>query len=258
MRFTTKMLLMTALMTCAGSAAAVAQDSDKSEIEQLKEGQQELRTELKGVRGDLKKILRELANIKAAQAKPKRNQRKPDTTVYDVKIGDSPVLGSKDAPVTIVEFSDFQCPFCHREYPVLKKVLEEYPNDVKVVYKNFPLSFHKNAPPAHAAAILAQKEQGNTGFWKMHDMILSNPRKIGKDQLRKYAERMGLDLAKFDEVMADNTKIAALYKDDVAEARKCKVRGTPTILINGLKLANRNYQGYKARIDALLKTKKKG
>jgi len=256
MKLTSKMLAIALLFSMP--VAASAQQDDKSEIEALKKGQEELRKELQAVRGDLRKILRELGNIKAGTAKPKANPRAADTTIYDVNIGDSPVLGPKDAPVTIVEFTDFQCPFCIREVPNIRKIREEYPNDVKVVLKHFPLSFHKNAPPAHAATILALQEKGNEGFWKMHDKIIDNPKKIGKADLRGYAEEMGLDLAKFDQVMADDAKIAALYKDDIAEARKCKVRGTPTVLINGLKLAQRNYQGYKARIDELLKEEKDG
>lgn len=257
MKRTGKMLAVALMLPLMGGAPAVAQEGDQSEIESLKKGQEELRKEIKGVRNDLKKVLRELAAIKAGQGKA-RPKRTPDLTVYDIKVDNSPVLGPKDAPVTIVEFSDFQCPYCIRENTNLKKIREEYPNDVKVVYKHFPLSFHKKAPPAHAATVLAYQEKGDEGFWKMHDLIVGNPKKIDKPQLRKYAEQLGLDLAKFDEVMADNAKIAALYKDDVAEARKCKVRGTPTVLINGLKLAQRNYDGYKARIDELLKAKKKG
>lgn len=256
MKLTCKLLAIALLFSAP--VAAIAQQDDKSEIEALKKGQEEMRKELQAVRSDLRKILQELGNIKAGNAKPAPNPKAADTTIYDIEIGDSPVLGPKDAPITIVEFTDFQCPFCIREVPNIRKIREEYPNDVKVVLKHFPLSFHKNAPPAHAATILALQDKGNDGFWKMHDKIIDDPKKISKEDLRKYAEELGLDLAKFDEVMADDAKIAELYKDDLAEARKCKVRGTPTILINGLKLAQRNYPGYKARVDELLKEKNEG
>jgi len=251
-----RVLTLTLLAATLGAAPfAVAQEKGSSdEIEQLKEGQEQLRKEMAAIRADLQKVLREIKGLKTAKARAKKpRRRKPDTTKYNVDISDSPVWGPQDAPVTIVEFSDFQCPFCIREVPTLKKIREEYPDDVKVVFKHFPLSFHKNAPPAHAAAELARQEGGSEKFWQMHDKIIANPKKLSKQQLRKYAEDLGLDLGKFDEIIGDKAKMAALYIDDMREARKCNVRGTPTILINGVKLARRNYSGYKARIEEILK-----
>jgi len=87
----------------------------------------------------------------------------------------------------------------------------------------------------------------------MHDTILENRKKIDVADLRGYAESMGLNLGEFDKLMADEKKMDELLKADMAEARKCKVRGTPTVLINGLKLANRSLESYKKRIDAILK-----
>jgi len=212
-----------------------------------------LKAEVAKVRGSQTKILRELAMIKAtSKAPPKRKPPKADTTIYDIKIGNSPVKGAKDAKVTIVEFVDLQCPFCAREYPKLQQMLKDYPNDVKVVFMNFPLSFHKDAKPAHAACMLAAKKSHET-FWQMHDKIMAAPKKLAVDQLRGYAESLGLDLAEFDKVMADPAQQDALLAADMTEARKCKVRGTPSVYINGLKLADRKLTGYKARIDAILK-----
>ncbi len=161
--------------------------------------------------------------------------------------------------MTIVEFTDFQCPYCIREVPKLKKLVEQYPNDVKVVFKHYPLSFHKKAKPASAAAIFAQKQKGNDAFWEMHDKIIAGgTKKLDVPILRTYAEEMGLDLAAFDAVMASPAEINKLLKPDLDEARKCKVRGTPTVLINGLKVAKRSDEAYKARIDQILADKKKG
>ncbi|MFH0981918.1 MAG: thioredoxin domain-containing protein [Planctomycetota bacterium] len=255
--------VMAGVWMCAG-ASARAEDKPAN-VEELKKGQEELRaelasvkTELAAVRGDLQKILAQLTEMrKTAQQppaqKPQPQQPLPDTTVYDVQVGSSPVRGPKDAKVTIVEFADFQCPFCIREWPKLQQVLNDYPKDVKLVFKHYPLPFHKQAKPAHAATALAAKK-GNDAFWKMHDDIIANPKNLAVEDLRKYAESQGLDLAEFDKVMADEAQQDALLETDKGEAGKCKVSGTPSIFINGLKLSGgRAPEDYKARIDAILK-----
>jgi len=106
----------------------------------------------------MKKVLTALGNGApgcagaGAPAPSEAKQPRPvDTTVYDVNTGSSPVLGKADAPVTITEWSDFQCPFCAREYPKLKEILAAYPDKVRIVFKHRPLGFHKQAKPAHAA-----------------------------------------------------------------------------------------------------------
>ena len=209
----------------------------------------------------MKKVLTALGNGApgcagaGAPAPSEAKQPRPvDTTVYDVNTGSSPVLGKADAPVTITEWSDFQCPFCAREYPKLKEILAAYPDKVRIVFKHRPLGFHKQAKPAHAAAQLAMEQGGSELFWKMHDTILANPKALAIKDLRGYAEALNLDLAKFDEVMADPNKIDELIKTDLAEAAKCKVNATPTVMINGLKLSARSIETYKARIDGLLKS----
>jgi len=176
----------------------------------------------------------------------------PDMTIYKVDIGDSPILGDQDAPVTIVEFGDFQCPYCVKEYPKIKNILQEYPDKVRYVFKHYPLKFHKKARYAHAAAELARREKGPQAFWKMHDWIMANPRKLEISDLRNLAQSLGLDLKQFDSIMADPEKINELLKIDMVEAKKCKVRATPTVLINGIKMTNRTAEGYKNRINQIL------
>ena len=246
-------------LAICGNALAQAPESGAEDIAELKQGQQELRqeltavkTELQAVRGELKQVL---AAVKASQAKQKPT-RQPDTKIYDINIGSSPILGPKDAPVTIVEFVDLQCPYCIREHPKIKEVLVAYPKDVRLVFKHFPLRFHTKAKPAHAATALALAK-GNDVFWSMIDKILAKPRALDVADLRKYAEELGLDLAEFDAVMADAKRIDALLAPDLSEAQKCGVRGTPTVLINGLKLASRNVSDYRSRIDSLLAGKDK-
>lgn len=176
---------------------------------------------------------------------------KPPVPV-DIEIGKSAVLGPNDAPITIVEFGDFQCPFCIREWPKIKQVMDDYPGKVRLVFKHFPLSFHKKSPPVHAAAEFANRTKGVDAFWKMHDMIIANPKQLDVPTIRGYAEQLKLDLAEFDKLMADDTKINEMIETDLAEARTHNVRGTPTVFINNQKLAKRTPENYKARVDEIL------
>jgi len=224
--------------------------NDDAVMEQLETIQlevTELRNQIMYVRRDIKKL-------QSTQAvRPTTNRPPPDTTVYQIAMGDSPVLGAKEAAVTIVEFGDFQCPYCIREFPKIQQILKQYPDQVRFVLKHYPLRFHKKAPPAHAAAELARREQGPKAFWKMQDLIMANPKKLEISDLRDHAKTLNLDLQQFDSVMADPEKINDLLKADLAEAKKCKVRATPTVLINGLKMTNRTLAGYQSRINQLLK-----
>jgi protein-disulfide isomerase len=230
----------------------VQRDPLEEELRKLNDEVSKLHKELKAVRSDLKKVLDELN----ADTKKQASKKTPDTTVYDVNIGSSPTLGPKDAPVTIVEFSDFQCPYCVREYPKLKQLLEKYPDKVRVVFKHYPLKFHKKAKPVHAAAELAKIQGGEEKFWKFHDMIMDKPKALEITDLRGYAQKLDMDLAMFDKVVADEKQIDQLLKTDMAEAGKCKVTGTPTVFINGLKMSKRGINDYKARIDQILKENK--
>jgi len=228
----------------------VLRDPIEEELRVIRREMSSLHKELKVIRADLKKVLKKL------NAGTKARRKKPDTTVYNVNIGSSPILGPKDAPVTIVYFCDFQCPYCVKEYPKIKQMLKEYPGKVKAVFKHYPLKFHKKAKPAHAAAELAKLGGGEKKFWKIHDMIMNKPKDLEIADLRGYAQTLGMDLARFDKVVADEKQIDELLKADMAEARKCKVTGTPTILINGLKMTARGINDYKARINQILKGNK--
>jgi protein-disulfide isomerase len=234
--------------------------SDSEEILMLRTELASVKNELHLLRADMKKVLDALSKMsapgRAGTAAPSAatKPRPIDTTVYDVKVDSSPILGKADAPVTIIEWADFQCPFCAREYPKLKEILAAYPDKVRIVFKHRPLGFHKQAKPAHAAAQLAMEQGGSELFWKMHDTIIAGPKALAIKDLRGYAETLNLDLAKFDEVMADPNKIDELIKTDLAAAAKCKVNATPTVMINGLKLSARSIETYKARIDSLLKS----
>jgi protein-disulfide isomerase len=207
----------------------------------------ELRKEIAALHQDLAKALAII------EGKPGQHpEMTPDTNVYDVNIGSSPAQGPKDAPVTIVMFSDFQCPFCIREYPKIRKVMGMYKDKVKLVFKHFPLPFHEKAKPAHAAAQFVFEHKGFVAFWKMHDMIMLNPDKIDSSDIRGYVSDTDIALGDFDAVMDDENKMDKLLSADLAEAAKCNVSATPTVLINGLKMQGRESGDYQKRIDEIL------
>ena len=172
--------------------------------------------------------------------------------VYDIAIGSSPVLGPEDAKVTIVEFADMQCPYCIREWPKIRQILTEYPRDVRLVFKHYPLSSHTKAKPVHAALELALRNSGTDAFWKMHDMIIARPQNLDPNDLRVYAQSLKLDMAAFDQTLVDQSKMDELIETDMTEARKHGVRGTPTVFVNGRMMTDRSIEAYKARIKQIL------
>ena len=160
-----------------------------------------------------------------------------------------PVHGAKDALVTIFEVSDFQCPFCSRVGPTMKKVLEDYPNDVRIVWANQPLPFHDRAKPAATAAAAAHR-QGK--FWEMHDKLFANQKDLTDDNFQKWAKELGLDVAKFNADLKD-AAIAKQLDRDVAVANALGARGTPAFFINGKLLSGAQpYEAFKKEIDEAL------
>lgn len=151
---------------------------------------------------------------------------------YNVSIDDDAVKGDDKAPVTIVEFSDFECPFCAKFYrETLPKITEEYINTgkVKLVYRDLPLPMHKNAPKAAEAAECAG-EQGK--YYEMHDILFENYRKLTPDLLPEYAKQAGLNIAQFNSCL-DNGDMEAEVKNDVKDANALGLSGAPAFFING-------------------------
>ena len=168
-----------------------------------------------------------------------------------VDVGNSPVRGEPTAKVTIVEFSDFQCPFCQRGASIMDDVLKEYPKDVKVAFKNLPLPFHEKAKPAAKAALAAGK-QGK--FWEMHDLLFKNQGALGDDLFVKFAGDLGLDVAKFKADMA-SPEVAKAIDDDAEMARSLGVNGTPGFFVNGVLVSGAQpLPAFKAIIDRWLKS----
>jgi protein-disulfide isomerase len=165
---------------------------------------------------------------------------------YNVDIGSAPTRGGKDAKVTIVEFSDFQCPFCARVEPTLAQINQTYGDKVRVSFKHLPLRIHPDAPAAHAAAESANR-QGK--FWEMHDKIFANQRELKPEKFREYAKEMGLDLAKYDKDVP-SADVKKKIDADSQEADKLGVSGTPAFFINGRYLSGAQpFDAFKKMID---------
>lgn len=147
-----------------------------------------------------------------------------------IEVGNSPVTGAKNAKVTIIEFSDFQCPFCKRGKDTMEQILKAYPNDVRVVFKHMPLSFHKMAKPCALATIAAGK-QGK--FWEMHNEFFDNQGSLSDEFIVATAKKLGLNIDKFN---ADRGSKAAeeQLNADIALAGKNGISGTPGFFVNGV------------------------
>jgi protein-disulfide isomerase len=188
------------------------------------------------------------------KATPKKEEARPGEPqageVYKAEVTGAPIKGAKDALVTIVQFSDFQCPYCSRVEPTIDQVMKEYAGKVRVAWRNMPLPFHDKAKPA-AIAAMAANQQGK--FWQMHDILFKNQQALGPDDLQKYAKEIGLDMGKFKAALEDK-KLVTSIEADAAMGGKIGARGTPAFFINGTFLSGaRPFDQFKARIDEELK-----
>ena len=167
-----------------------------------------------------------------------------------VDIGDSPSQGPASAKVVVVEFGDFECPYCGEEEPVVTQMLSDYAGRIRFVFKEFPLaSIHPYAELA-AEAALAANAQGK--FWPYHDALYANQSALGRSDLDTYASQLGLDLTKFDAALDDGTYVAAVAAD-VTEGTALGVDGTPTFFINGIAVVGAvPYSDLQSVIDAQL------
>ncbi len=148
---------------------------------------------------------------------------------FEVAVGDAPSRGPKDAPVTIVEFADFECPYCARAVPTLKQITERYGDQVRIAFRDYPLPNHTKAPKASEAAACAA-DQGQ--FWEMYEKLFAAAGKLDEVDLKRQAIDLGLDSATFYECL-DSGRKAAGVRDNVAAAQGLGITGTPAFYING-------------------------
>jgi protein-disulfide isomerase len=163
-------------------------------------------------------------------AKVTINLQPPPVIRAEVSTAGAPAKGPANAPITIVEFTDFHCPFCKRVLPTLQEIEAKYGDKVRVVFRDYPLDqLHPGARKAHEAARCAA-EQGK--FWAYHDVLFDKGPKSSPDDLKTYARQVGLDLAKFDRCLASG-KPRELVQKDIDEGARLGVSGTPAVFING-------------------------
>src|SRR4029077_1732764 len=150
--------------------------------------------------------------------------------VYTVNTAGAPFEGPKSAAITIVEFSDFQCPYCARVDSTVKQLQDVYKDNVQIVWKHCPIpSIHQNAM---GAAVAAEAANSQGKFWQFHDKLFASKSSLSPDQMREYANELGLDTAKFEVDLA-RPEIRKRVTDDMSEARRLGVTGTPAFFVNG-------------------------
>jgi protein-disulfide isomerase len=167
-----------------------------------------------------------------------------------INLANAPALGPVGAPISLVEFADFECPFCAKNASAIHAVLKAYPTQVRLSFKNYPLPFHRESALAHEAA-LAAGEQGK--FWEMYDLLFSNQDKLSREELIKRAEFLHLDMARFKAALHDHRfKIAV--DADRQEGDRLGVDGTPFFFINGHAVSGAiDFKELKKLIDSALR-----
>ncbi|MEW6426710.1 MAG: thioredoxin domain-containing protein [Thermodesulfobacteriota bacterium] len=166
----------------------------------------------------------------------------------------APMLGEESAPISLVIFSDFQCPFCAKIGASVEQILARYPGSVKVFYKHFPLRNHQFASLAALAAIAAQ-EQGK--FWEFHDSLFAAQNEISQQKILAIAGEIGLDMKKFTADIGANPSKERLAKD-IGDGKQAGVRGTPTVFINGRETDAPTLEAMQALIEAELAVVRQG
>jgi protein-disulfide isomerase len=177
----------------------------------------------------------------------------PTPPVYDIATDDQPTKGAAAATVTIVEFTDYQCPSCAEQYPILERLLSEMGDRVRLVARDFPLGQHAHAFKA-AEAAEAAREQGK--YWEYTALLFRNQSALEISHLKQYATALGLDRARFDAAL-NGGKHAEQVRRDMLDGQKIGVNSTPSLFLNGRRVSDRTYEGLKAAIEEALKNSAK-
>jgi len=171
--------------------------------------------------------------------------------IYQISAGQTPVKGDPNGKVTIVEFSDFQCPFSQKFHPMAIDVVNSYPVGVKYILKNFPLGFHAQAKPA-AKALWAANEQGK--YWEMMDLLVKKTNEVKEGKFKELAVQLGMDANRFEKDLKEkDAQWEKLIEEDLTAGKEAEVMGTPTFYINGKRTEARTVEEFKKEIDQLLK-----
>lgn len=189
-------------------------------------------------------------NVVANNNPPSEPSGDNQPSVVSASADDDARIGDPNAPVEIIEFSDFQCSFCARASGTVKQVLAEYGDQVTFVYRDFPLdSIHPMATPAAIAAECIREQGGDEIYFEYHDVIFANQQSLSKANLKKWSQDLGYDI---DECL-DSEKYLSEVKNDLADAQAAGGRGTPYFIINGKPLSGAQpFSAFKQIIDAEL------
>lgn len=230
--------ILVLLAGCAGDGRQGEVDALRQEIADLKKTQADLQATIDGLQAKLRKRW----GFKQA------DDDDPDTkreAVRRIPIDFAPRKGSSVAAVTVIEFADFQCPYCQGAAKVSDQLLQEFPNEVQFFFKHYPIGKHKQALSAAKAAWAAQ-QQGK--FWEMHDLIYGGDiQNLGPDVLRGYAQQLGLDMARFDQD-SESAKAAHQVTMDKRLGKAIKIGGTPAFFVNGKKVSNPSPAALRAKV----------
>lgn len=179
----------------------------------------------------------------------------PEAAAQPIEVNDSDwIEGPKEAQVTLIEYGDFQCPACGNYYPLVKKLHEDFPDNLRIIFRNFPLvSLHPNAMAAAKAAEAAGK-QGK--FWEMHDKLFENQddwanERNPKDKFMQYAKDIGLDETQFENDMASGN-VQEKINSDMLSGNSLRVQSTPTFYLDGKQVAPKSYDEFKSLVDGEL------
>lgn len=173
----------------------------------------------------------------------------PEPPVYKIATDDQPTKGNIKAAVTLIEFTDYQCPICAQQQSVLERVVTEFGDRIRFVVRDFPLSQHQQAWKA-AEAAEAAREQGK--YWEFVQLLYTRQSALEPEKLKQYATELGLDRAKFDAAL-DSGRFNEQVRRDVFDGERLGIGGTPTLFLNGQRLRDHSYESLKAAIEAALK-----
>ncbi|MDH5511418.1 MAG: DsbA family protein [Nitrospinota bacterium] len=217
-------------LAITGISPAPASAMDQQEVEKII--QEYIRNHPEEVAAAMQKF-----QVEQRRAQEEAELKQALANRVEAPVGDSPTQGPANAPLTIVEFSDFQCPYCANSVGTIHTLMQKYAGKVRLVFKHTPLPFHDKAPAAHKAS-MAANEQGK--FWEFRQILMATQKdwekeENGKAKFITYAKQLGMDAARFEKDM-DNPKYQSALEEDMALAKKLGVRGTPTYFLNGARV----------------------
>lgn len=217
------MAICVAGLVACNQASAGGSFNQQARLDQLEKDFNQVKEEFE--------ILKYALDKRGISLEAAKAEMEADNKVWDIPVDESPVFGNTTNPkLTIVEFTEFQCPYCSRIAPTMKDLMDKHPGEIKFIYKNFPLSFHANAKPAAAAAIAAQK-QGK--FWEYRYALAPHSRELGDSIYVAVAKEVGLNIEQFNKDRVLDDAMNARIQKDFDLGVKVGVQGTPNFYING-------------------------